>query len=733
MNKRLPILLGFLLLALALWLRVTHVGFVHHLISRFETLAYDIELRTRLLTPKRAPFQTSIAIVDINDQSLRQEGRWPWPRSKLATLVDHIRAQGAVVIVFDMIFPTQEDNIADIVFKQLAQQNLMTPQMEPLLKKITPYFDNDSKFAASLAQGDSVVGVSFLLQPRIEGVLPLPLLKLTTAGEKDLDFYMMPGVIGVNPQLGNAAKNVGFIDVFPDEDGIIRRVPLLLNYHDGLYPSLALEAVRIYLLKTVKLETGSYGDNIRLEGVRLGEEVIPTDERGQVIIPFRGRGYTFPFFSAADVLHNKIPSGVFSGKIVFVGSTAVGLGDLKPTAIQSVFPGLEVNATIADGILKNDFPRRPAWALGMEIFLIFFIGVMLIFLFPYLGPKTLTLFIFILPIMLIMGNNWLYEKMGLVIPLVIPMMLFILLALLNIIYGYLFETRRRERLKEMFGQYVPEKHIDEMLKSSTSYGLHGEDREMTVLFADIRHFTTLSEGMSASQLKNMLNDFFTPMTEIIFKHHGTIDKYVGDLIMAFWGAPLKDQDHVMHALNAALDMQQEMIRLKSFLAGKWPEINIGIGINSGLMSVGDMGSKFRLNYTVLGDAVNLASRVESLTKEYGVGILVTEFIQANQNKFVFRLLDRVRVKGKSKSVALYELICRQSELTETLSKEIELGNAALNLYFQQQWSQAREAFEMLHKMYPSVKCYSLYLKRLAEFSQNPPPSNWDGVYTHTTK
>ena len=734
MNKRIPMLLGFLLLTLALWLRTTTLDSVHHVIERFETLVYDIQLRAQLLTPKRAPLKTSVVIVDVNDQSLKQEGRWPWPRAKLATLVDHIRAQGAVVVAFDMIFPRPEANIADTVFNQLVQQKLVTPQIAPLFKKIAPFFDNDAKFAASLAQGDAVIGVNFLLEPGTEGVIPPPLLTLVTPQEKDLDFYLMPGVIAANPQLAKATKNVGFIDIFPDEDGIIRRVPLLVNHNNGLYPSLALEAVRVFFLKNIQLETASYGDNIRLEGIRLGQEIIPTDDRCQVIIPFRGRGYTFPFYSATDVLNNKIPPGAFAGKIVFVGSTAVGLGDLKATAIQAVFPGVEINATVADGLLKNNFPYKPVWALGLETFLIFMLGTVLLILFPYLGPKTLTLLIFIVPILLIMANGWLNEKTGMVLSVLIPLVLCVVLGMMNLIYGYLFETRRRERLKEMFGQYVPAKHIDEMLKSSGSYGLHGEDREMTVLFADIRHFTTLSEGLPATQLKEMLSDFFTPMTEIIFKHYGTIDKYVGDLIMAFWGAPLKDKKHAEHALNAALEMQQEVIRLKPILAQKkWPEINIGIGINTGMMSVGDMGSKFRLNYTVLGDSVNLASRVESLTKYYGVDILTTEFTQENQKKFVFRLLDRVRVKGKKESVGLYQVVCKQAELTEAVRKEIELSDAALHLYFQQQWTEAQAAFAALSKTYPTVLFYSLYLERLAEFAHTPPPGDWDGVYTHMKK
>jgi adenylate cyclase len=301
-------------------------------------------------------------------------------------------------------------------------------------------------------------------------------------------------------------------------------------------------------------------------------------------------------------------------------------------------------------------------------------------------------------------------------------------------YGYLFETRKREHLKEMFGQYVPEEHIDEMLKASGNYAMLGEDREMTVLFADIRNFTSISETMTASELKDMLNEFFTPMTEIIFKHEGTIDKYIGDLIMAFWGAPLKDKKHAEHALAAALEMQNAVDKLKKVFAERgWAEVNIGIGLNSGIMSVGDMGSRFRRNYTVLGDAVNLGSRVEGLTKYYGVKIMTTESTQQDQKKFIFRQLDRVRVKGKKVGVNIFEVVAYKTPAQEKLLQEMTLSDLALNNYFNQQWEAAEKLFTELHIAHPDTKFYSLYLNRIQEFKQNPPPTDWDGVYAHANK
>jgi adenylate cyclase len=302
------------------------------------------------------------------------------------------------------------------------------------------------------------------------------------------------------------------------------------------------------------------------------------------------------------------------------------------------------------------------------------------------------------------------------------------------LYGYLFETRRRERLKEMFGQYVPEKHIDEMLRSKDNYGLLGEDRDMTVLFADIRNFTTISESLSASQLKEVLNEFFTPMTEIIFRHRGTIDKYIGDLIMAFWGAPLKDRRHAKHAINAALDMQKMVEKIQAVFAEKnWPDIQIGIGLNSGVMSVGDMGSKFRRNYTVLGDAVNLGSRIESLTKYYDAKVMVSETTQHNQKNFVFRELDRVRVKGKQKGIKIYEVICKTEEASAELLQELEKHHTALEHYYNQRWDEAYQLFTELSLSHSHHKLYALYLHRITEFKRTPPPENWDGVYAHANK
>jgi len=733
MSKRIPIFIGIILVCFAVWALLTPTHFVRLLIERLDNLGYDLQLRTRVLTEQKKP-ESPVAIIDIDDASLKAEGRWPWPRSKLADLVNQLQKQGAVVISFDIFFPEKQANIADTILQKLNQNKSLNPSLASVLKKNEPYFDEDAILAKSIAANESVLSIGFLPRKQTENTLPQPLLTLTSQERLELDIISAEGYISNIPLLQQASKGAGFINVFPDSDGIVRRTPLIMEYNGGVYPSLALQSVLSFLGENITLVTPTYDKTKKLEGIAIGTRIIPTDDKGQVLIPFIGRSYTFPFFSATDVLHGRIPDNALLGKILFVGTSATGMGDLQATSIESPFPGVEIQATLVNGMLTNNFSFIPAWTLGANLFLTVLFGLITAFLFPYLGPRTLGSFIILLPPALLMINNWIWEQTGLILSLLVPVILVLIIAIANMIYGYLFETRKREQIKSMFGQYVPEKHIDEMIRSGSSFALHGEDRDMSVLFADIRSFTTISEGLTAADLVEMLNTFFTPMTEIIFTHRGTIDKYVGDMIMAFWGAPLKDKNHARHAIESALEMQEKVKEMRPLLAEhKWPEINIGIGINSGIMSVGDMGSRFRRNYTVLGDSVNLGSRAEGLSKFYGVDIIVTENTHQNQTKFAFRLLDKVRVKGKKLGVAIYEVICKLPEASPELIKELEEYHKAMDLYFLQKWDEALALMHQLHEKNPEKKIYHLYVDRIKEFKEHPPAADWDGVYVHTSK
>lgn len=719
-------------MCLAQWLLMTHFQPVRHFLGRLENLGYDFQLRARMLRGQ-AP-QSPVAIIDIDDRSIKAGGRWPWPRSRLATLVDKLHQQGVVVIAFDIFFSEKQPNIAETIMETLQKNNRLDSSLKSMLESNLTLFDEDSVFIKSISSVQTILSYSFLPRNERQNSLPPPLFQIAPEELKELKILTDTGYIGNLESIQQAAKGGGFINIFPDEDGIVRRAPMLMQYNGAIYPSLALQAVLAFLGEVPTLVTPYYHDTKQLEGIQIGNHVVPLDAKGFVLIPFIGRSYTFPYYSAIDVLNDNIPTDALLGKIVFVGTSATGLGDLQPTSIQNPFPGVEIQATLADGIIMHHFSYKPAWTLGANVILTLIFGLLAAFIFPYLGPRILGITIIIFPVAVLYLNNLVWTSTGLILSLLMPVMLVLTTAIFNILYGYVFETRRREQLKEMFGQYVPEKHINEMLKSKDKFSLHGEDKTMSVMFADIRNFTTISEGMSATDLVDMLNTYFTPMTEIIHKYVGTVDKYIGDLIMAFWGAPLNDRRHAYHAMRAALQMQEQLLALHELHVNKkWPEILMGIGINTGKMSVGDMGSRFRRNYTVLGDAVNLASRVESLTKFYGAKILVTEFTQKDQPKFVFRKIDRVQVKGKKTGIELYELLCLHINATPALLAELDSYHTALKLYFDRRFDEAAVIMSELHRSHPETRIYKLYTDRLTEYQATPPAADWDGTFIHTAK
>lgn len=734
--KLMPILLGLLSVIFVAWLQLTSIKPVRHWINQFNNFAYDMQLRAALFD-EEIDKSIPVAIVDIDDKSLKEQGRWPWSRKKLADLIKHLYDSGATVVALDIIFPEPEKNIAITIRDFLQQQPKPDQNLIQAVTQLQPHFDYDQLLANSLALGDSVLGLTFHHdQQATQGVLPPPLLTLSASQLSDLNIIHRDFYTGNLALLQGAAKHGGFINAFPDNDGVIRHAQILLRYQDKVYPSLALEAAKQYLLvNSVKLATEKHGKRQALEGIYFDQQMIPTDAKGQVLIPFRGPQGSFTYLSATDVLQNKISSDAVKNKIIFVGSTAAGMGDIHATAVQSSYAGVEVHANIAAGVLKNHFPHRPAWASGAELSGLLLIGLIAALVFPYLGPGLLLVASILVSAILFHLNGWLWQQQGIVLSAVLPIVLVLVIAISNLAYGYLFEGRRREQLKSMFGQYVPSEHVEKMLLQKSDYGFLGENRELTMLFADIRNFTTISEHMDAAALKEMLNQFFTPMTQIIFNCRGTIDKYVGDMIMAFWGAPLEDPLHARHAIEAALAMQKAVHEMQAHFQSRYGiEVKIGIGINTGNVSVGDMGSEFRRAYTVLGDNVNLASRLEGLSKYYGVGIVAGENTRNQCIKdFIFRPLDKVKVKGKDIAVEVFEPICPLAQAADELLNELQQYQQALDFYYRQKWDGAAKILTALSNQFPETYVYKLYLKRINELKQTPPELNWDGVYVSKSK
>lgn len=712
------------------WLAITSDNHAN-ILQRIEYLLYDLRFNMLLPLTKRESSDTSIVIVDIDERSLITEGRFPWSRHKIAKLVDKLGQAGAVVIAFDVVFSEKQINPVDEM--SLLLQRDMRRELDSL-DRIYQQVDADVALAKSLENYDTVLGFFFQdNQAYQNGLLPQPIHTLSPKWQGKLVVTQRPGYTANVETLQQAASGGGFVTMFPDFDGIVRRSPLVIRHQNQLYPSLALSAAMRYLfVENIQPEVAELGDVLTMTQLSLSEYPAPTDPRGFVTVPYQGRAFSYPYISATDVLNDQLEPDWLSGSIVLVGTSAIGLADLRSTPMGPQYPGVEVHANILDALLHGGFPYKPDWSAGAVLLQLIVIAIFMIIVLPRLGPLAMLVsgITIIAATFFFNGYVWIH---GLDLPLAGALLLTTSLTALFIADGFIRESASKRMLKGMFDQYVPPAHIEKMLDDPEAYSFSGEHKLMTVLFSDIRSFTTISETLSARELKLLLNTYFTPITKEIFDHQGTIDKYVGDMVMAFWGAPLDDEQHRQNAIKAALKMQQVTEQLKPmFQAQGLPEINIGIGINTGYMNVGDMGSSFRRAYTVLGDAVNLGSRLESITKYYGAKILVGEETHDAVDDFVFRFVDRIVVKGKATAIRVYEPLGLVGEVDKESLEELDHYHEALDMYLKQHWGEAREAFNRLNRINPQ-RLYEVYLNRIDELCEQTLPQDWDGTFIHTSK
>ncbi|HUW49619.1 MAG TPA: adenylate/guanylate cyclase domain-containing protein [Sulfuricella sp.] len=721
----LAVLLVFLLHAAT----VIEIPFVRHI----EAISYD--MRLRLTMPRTV--DRRIVIVDIDEKSLAEEGRWPWGRDKLGAMLDQLYDRYHVAVVgFDVVFAERDESSGLEALERLGQKELKNlPQFQASLERLRPRLDHDRIFAQKLAGRPVVLGYYFTSnQDRVSGLLPAPAFPAGTFKGSQIAFVSATGYGANLPEFQKAAHGAGHFNPLMDFDGVARRVPMLMEYRGAYYESLSLAVVRTLL--GIPSVQAVFGDDNRdaLEWLRVGKINIPVDENVSALIPYRGQQGSFRYISAADVLHGRASAKDLEGAIVLVGTTAPGLMDMRSTPVGAVYPGVEVHANLIAGMLDHNIKQKPAFIMGAEIVEMLLLGLLLAFALPLLSPIRAS-FTAVAVLLLVIGVNLaLWQYANTVMPLAATLLMISMLFMLSMSYGFFVESRAKRQITGLFGQYVPPELVDEMSENPGNFSMEGESREMTVLFSDVRGFTTISEGLNPKELSLLMNEYMTPMTRIIHKHRGTIDKYIGDAIMAFWGAPIKDPAHARNAMLAAMEMQQAMISLREqFKARGWPEIRIGVGLNTGTMSVGNMGSEFRMAYTVMGDAVNLGSRLEGLTKIYGVGIIAGETTQKLLPDMVFRELDQVRVKGKGEPVAIYEPIGLAGQADKAVLDELELWKQAIRLYRSQKWDLAEMQLLNLQKMSPQSLLYPLYLERIAYFRANPPEENWDGVFVFHTK
>lgn len=714
---------------------VFHLGFV----ARLENYAYDLRLQWTM----PGTVDKRIVIVDIDEASLQQQGHWPWPRNKLAHMMDVLFDTYKIeVLGFDVLFAERDESSGLSTLETLAGGELKANQsFETALKRLRPSLRYDDLFAQSLKNRKVALGYYFRHdgQPDSQvGLLPAPVLAKGSFNASLVGVADATGYAANLPELQSAAASAGFFNASPvvDEDGVFRRISMLQMHGGALYETLSLAVARLAMrVPGVGLvyEDGSQRLEA-LESLKVGPRRIPVDAEVSALVPYRGRQGSFVYVSASDVLLAKVAPEVLRGAIVLVGTTAPGLLDFRSTPVQDSYAGVELHANMVAGILDGSIKARPAYVVGLEVVLLLLTGLALALLLPSLSPLLALLGSATAAAGLVGVNMWAWSVELLVVPLASGLVLIAALFVFNMSYGFFVDSRGKRQLARLFGQYVPPELVDEMALDPQAYSLEGESREMTVLFSDVRGFTTISESLTPTQLTALMNEFLTPMTQVVQKHRGTIDKYIGDAIMAFWGAPLSDAQHARHAVLAAMDMVAELKALEaSFKAKGWPPIKIGVGINTGDMTVGNMGSEFRLAYTVMGDAVNLGSRLEGLTKEYGVDIIASEFTRAAVTDFAFRELDSVRVKGKDHAVKIYEPLGLAADLTEADQQELAQYTEALRHYRAQRWLQAGRAFDNLQRQFPNCVLYQLYARRVVQLERNPPGPQWDGSHTFVTK
>lgn len=712
------------------------------LIDRIENYLYDV--RVRLTMP--GTVDDRIVIIDIDEASQAELGQWPWPRNTLATIVDRLFDDYEIQILgMDALFAEAEETSAERLLNDLSASPIAAdPAVAHELRQQRLTLDSNYQFAEALIARDVVTGYVFKDsladgEPVATGDIPAPIISAETIAGLTVPFIEARGFAGNLPDLQQNAIGGGFFDSpVIDSDGVFRRAPLLQNFAGDLYSSLALEVARIALASpAVGLSFASRPDGrmsgIDLEALTLGERRIPVNEQVAIYIPYRGPQESFPYVSAKDVLNGSAPAAVLQGKIALLGASAAGLLDLRSTPVGQRYIGVEAHANIVAGILDGTIRQQPAWSDGLEFSLLLLIALLAALLLPLLTPLLALTLVFVMFGATMAGNLWIWSALGLVVPIASLLCFILLASMLQITYGFFVEQRNKRHLSQVFGQYIPPAIVDEIDASGEQISLDGESREMSVLFSDVRGFTTISEGLDATELTRLMNEFLTPFTGVIQKHRGTIDKYMGDAVMAFWGAPLSDKDHAQHAMLAAFDMLRAVRELDATFRDKgWPQIRVGVGIASGDMNVGNMGSEFRIAYTVMGDTVNLGSRLEGLTKQYGVDIIVSDKTAALVPEFAYRELDLVRVKGKTEPVAIFEPLGPNADLSATHREKLAAYSAALAAYRAANWQLATNAFEALKHQADDL-LYNVYLDRIENFRRSPPPQGWDGVFDHLSK
>ncbi len=682
-----------------------------------------------------------VTIVDIDDPSLKKFGQWPWPRTLLADMVINLANLGAVAIAFDVVF-SEPDRLNPGV-----AANSMRYLDELTRNKLRELPSNDQTLADAVRRARVVLGETGLDKVVSEIDNDLPFTGFATRGEAASDaeprFFEFPGLLRNVPVLEKVAAGRGLVTIVPERDGIIRRVPMMLQAQGHMMPALSLEMLRVVSGTSTIL--AKYDKN-GVKSIALRGFDIPTDEVGELWVHFAHQDPSI-YVSATSVLDGTVPVDKIRGKLVLIGTSAATLNDIKTTPVSAVMPGVEIHAQVLEAALTHAVLSQPNYAIGIELLAAFLLGLLVIILTPNLGPVTLVAVGALFGSVLI-GTSWyFYREYRLLIDFTYPLLSTTAIYLTLIFASFVREQAQRRQIRSAFGQYISPALVEQLAQSPEKLKLGGEEREMTIMFSDVRGFTTISESYKSDPqgLTALMNRFLTPLTDAILARKGTIDKYMGDAIMAFWNAPLDDVEHQTNACNAALDMLEKIDALNKEReveaqngGHRYIAINVGVGLNTGVCVVGNMGSNLRFDYSVLGDSVNLASRLEGQSKEYGFPIIAgSRTALAVKNKFAILELDFIMVKGKKEPEVIYAIAGREevahSARFQTLrNMTIEM----LACYRSRDWEGALASIKRgrcTDEAGTLDYLYKLYEARILDYQMNPPPDDWSGAFALLTK
>jgi adenylate cyclase len=713
-------------------------------VQLLELKSYDFKVRSR----GERPISGQVAIVAVDEKSLEAKGRWPWPRTFMADLTDKVSQAGAAVIGFDIFFPEKDRYVPfDTVKEAAKKKDISKLNSESFIEWMQEVGDSDRLFADSILKSERVV-LGYFVYPE-EDHSGDTTKKLTAEQMELLDFSQYPIVqrfddqnnpvqlnkmssVGISlPEFMNAANSAGYVSFVPEVDGVVRWVPMVMQLGEFLFPPLSLQMLKEATQLPLAVRIAQFG----IDGLKLDESVFPTSENGNFLVNFFGPAFTFTHYSASDVLDGKVGKKELENKIILIGGTAAGTHDIHTTPYGPLYPGVEVHANIIENLIQQDFMLRPEWLRVLDILMILVSGIVLGWISNYFKAYTMAGILGFGIGGYLLADYYLFTQKGLWINTIYPIFTQIFVYSGITLFKFGFEEREKRFIKGAFSQYLAPAVVNRLVDNPALLKLGGERKELTAFFSDVAGFSSISEKLEPEELVDLLNHYLTEMTDIMLRYEGTVDKFEGDAIIAFFGAPIPYEDHARRTCLVALEMQDRLAELREDWRkeGKH-ELFMRIGINTGNMVVGNMGSKSRMDYTMMGDSVNLAARLEGVNKQYRTYTMISEYTyeQAKDDVEV-RELDLIRVVGKKEPVRIYELLAKKGELNEQFKELLPVFNEGLDHYRNRRWEESIQCMEKVLALDEEDGPALTYFERCITFQAQPPADDWDGVFAMTSK